>query len=165
MDVKRIFRGPAIWVVLAVLAVLAVMNIVSSGSGAKSVDTSQIISAINGGQVKSAQVTTGSSQSVTVTLNDGTSEVATYLNDQQGAAITTDLDKAVTAGKLPGGYNVVQSKQPWIISVLVTLLPFVLLVIVFLFLMNQMQGGGSRVMNFGKSRAKLITKDLSLIHI
>ncbi|MCM1977070.1 ATP-dependent zinc metalloprotease FtsH, partial [Streptomyces sp. G1] len=30
---------------------------------------------------------------------------------------------------------------------------------VFLFLMNQMQGGGSRVMNFGKSKAKLITKD------
>jgi cell division protease FtsH len=53
----------------------------------------------------------------------------------------------------------VQSKQPWIISLLVTLLPFVLLVVVFLFLMNQMQGGGSRVMNFGKSRAKMITKD------
>ena len=159
MDVKRIFRGPAIWVVLAVLAVLAVMNIVSSGNGAKSVDTSQIIAAINSDQVKSAQVTTGSSQSVTITLNDGTSEVATYLNDQQGFAITQALDNAVKAHQLPNGYNVVQSKQPWIISVLVTLLPFVLLVIVFLFLMNQMQGGGSRVMNFGKSRAKMITKD------
>src|SRR5579883_919528 len=159
MDVKRIFRGPAIWVVLAVLAVLAVMNIVSSGNGAKSVDTSQIIAAINSDQVKSAQVTTGSSQSVTITLNDGTSEVATYLNDQQGFAITQALDNAVKAHQLPNGYNVVQSKQPWIISVLVTLLPFVLLVIVFLFLMNQMQGGGSRVMNFGKSRAKLMTKD------
>jgi cell division protease FtsH len=159
MDVKRIFRGPAIWVVLAVLAVLAVMNIVSSGNGAKSVDTSQIIAAINGDQVKSAQVTTGSSQSVTITLNDGTSEVATYLNDQQGFSITQALDNAVKANHLPSGYNVVQSKQPWIISVLVTLLPFVLLVIVFLFLMNQMQGGGSRVMNFGKSRAKMITKD------
>ncbi len=140
---------------LAVLAVLAVMNIVSSGGGATSVDTSKIISEINTGQVKSAQVTTGSSQSVQVTLNDGTKQIATYLNDQQGYEITTLLDKA----KLTDGYNVVQSKQPWIISVLVTLLPFVLLVIIFLFLMNQMQGGGSRVMNFGKSRAKMITKD------
>jgi len=159
MDVKRIFRGPAIWVVLAVLAVLAVMNIVSSGGGATSVDTSKIISEINLGQVKSAQVTTGSSQTVQVTLNDGTKQVTTYLNDQQGNAITTQLDTAAASGKLTGGYNVVQSKQPWIISVLVTLLPFVLLVVVFLFLMNQMQGGGSRVMNFGKSRAKMITKD------
>jgi cell division protease FtsH len=161
MDVKRIFRGPAIWVVLAVLAVLAVMNIVSSGGGATAVDTSKIISEINNGQVKSAQVTTGSSQTVQVTLNDaaGTKQVTTYLNDYQGANITAALDKAVASDKLSGGYNVVQSKQPWIISVLVTLLPFVLLVVVFLFLMNQMQGGGSRVMNFGKSRAKMITKD------
>src|SRR5882757_4442043 len=122
MDVKRIFRGPAIWVVLAVLAVLAVMNIVSSGGGATSVDTSKVISEINAGQVKSAQVTTGSSQTVQVTLNDsaGTKQIATYLNDYQGANITTVLDKAVTDGKLTGGYNVVQSKQPWIISVLVT---------------------------------------------
>ena len=59
MDVKRIFRGPAIWVVLAVLAVLAVMNIVSSGGGATSVDTSKIINEIKANQVKSAQVTTG----------------------------------------------------------------------------------------------------------
>jgi cell division protease FtsH len=157
MDVKRIFRGPAIWVVLAVLAVLAVMNIVSSGGGATAVDTSKIISEINLGQVKSAQVTTGSSQTVQVTLADGTKQVATYLNDQQGNEITTLLNTKVTGGQLT--YNVVQSKQPWIISVLVTLLPFVLLVVVFLFLMNQMQGGGSRVMNFGKSRAKMITKD------
>jgi cell division protease FtsH len=156
MDVKRIFRGPAIWVVLAVLAVLAVMNIVSSGGGATSVDTSKIISEINAGQVKSAQVTTGSSQTVQATLADGTKQVATYLNDQQGNEITTLLNSKVTSGLT---YNVVQSKQPWIISVLVTLLPFVLLVVVFLFLMNQMQGGGSRVMNFGKSRAKMITKD------
>ncbi|MGH6656647.1 MAG: ATP-dependent metallopeptidase FtsH/Yme1/Tma family protein, partial [Actinocrinis sp.] len=161
MDVKRIFRGPAIWVVLAVLAVLAVMNIVGSGGGATSVDTSKIISEITAGQVQSAQVTTGSSQSVQVTLNDSahTKQIATYLNDFQGASITDTLNKAVSDGKLSGGYNVVQSKQPWIISVLVTLLPFVLLVVVFLFLMNQMQGGGSRVMNFGKSRAKMLTKD------
>src|ERR671915_552759 len=39
------------------------------------------------------------------------------------------------------------------------IVPVVLIVVVFLFLMNQMQGGGSRVMNFGKSKAKLITKD------
>src|SRR5581483_1058337 len=35
----------------------------------------------------------------------------------------------------------------------------VVVVLIFLFIMNQMQGGGSRVMNFGKSRAKLVTKD------
>ena len=44
-------------------------------------------------------------------------------------------------------------------SLLFSFLPIVVVVLIFLFIMNQMQGGGSRVMNFGKSRAKLVTKD------
>ena len=44
-------------------------------------------------------------------------------------------------------------------SLLIDWLPFLALILIFLFMLNQMQGGGSRVMNFGKSRAKLITKD------
>ncbi|MDX6226315.1 MAG: cell division protease FtsH, partial [Frankiales bacterium] len=45
------------------------------------------------------------------------------------------------------------------LSLLFSILPIALLVLVFLFFMNQMQGGGSRVMQFGKSKAKLLTKD------
>jgi cell division protease FtsH len=159
MDVKRIFRGPVIWVVLVVLAVLAVMNIMSSGNGYQSVDTSQIINQINAGQVSSAQLNTGSSQTIQVTLKNGTKEQATYLNDQQGNTIANQLDTASGKGQLTGGYNVNVTKTSWIVSALVTLLPFLLLVVVFIFLLNQMQGGGSRVMNFGKSRAKMLTKD------
>ncbi|MBR7835299.1 ATP-dependent zinc metalloprotease FtsH [Actinospica durhamensis] len=159
MDVKRIFRGPVIWVVLVVLAVLAVMNIMTSGSGYKAVDTSEIISQINSGQVASATVNTGSSQTIQVVLNDGTKEQATYLNDQQGFSLTQALDNADKAKQLSGGYNVNVTKTSWVVSALVTLLPFLLLVVVFIFLLNQMQGGGSRVMNFGKSRAKMMTKD------
>jgi cell division protease FtsH len=159
MDVKRIFRGPVIWVVLVVLAVLAVMNIMSSGNGYTSVDTSKIITQVQAGQVQSAQLNTGSSQTIQVTLTNGTKEQATYLNDQQGNQLATDLDQAGAKGQLTGGYNVNVTKTSWIVSALVTLLPFLLLVVVFIFLLNQMQGGGSRVMNFGKSRAKMMTKD------
>ncbi|MGH8938107.1 MAG: ATP-dependent metallopeptidase FtsH/Yme1/Tma family protein, partial [Actinomycetes bacterium] len=49
--------------------------------------------------------------------------------------------------------------QSWFVSLLVTLLPIILIVAIFLFFLNQMQGGGSRVMQFGKSKAKLISKD------
>ena len=41
-----------------------------------------------------------------------------------------------------------------------TLLPFALIVLLFIFLMNQAQGGGRGVMQFAKSKAKLITKDM-----
>ncbi len=45
------------------------------------------------------------------------------------------------------------------ISILIGLLPFVLFFGIWIFLMNQLQGGGSRVMSFGKSRAKRMTPD------
>jgi cell division protease FtsH len=48
--------------------------------------------------------------------------------------------------------------SPWW-SILTSLLPFVLLIGFWIFLMNKMQGGGSKVMSFGKSRAKRVTPD------
>ena len=58
-------------------------------------------------------------------------------------------------------YNVKNPKPSLLGSFLFSVLPFVLIFLVFLFLMNQVQGGGGRgVMQFGKSKAKLITKDM-----
>ena len=58
-------------------------------------------------------------------------------------------------------YDVKISHPSLLGQIVTTLLPFVLIVLLFLFLMNQVQGGGGRgVMQFAKSRAKLITKDM-----
>ncbi|MFF3216190.1 ATP-dependent zinc metalloprotease FtsH [Streptomyces sp. NPDC002886] len=166
MDVKRYFRGPVMWIVLAVLAVVVLMNVVGSGGGYKSVETSEVIKAINSGQVDSAKLTTGDSQMIKIELkkdqklgdNDGTKFQANYIGDQ-GVQLAQNLQTKYEAGQIPDGYSVTPDKTSPFLSVLLSLLPFVLIVVVFLFLMNQMQGGGSRVMNFGKSKAKLITKD------
>src|SRR3712207_7216871 len=40
-----------------------------------------------------------------------------------------------------------------------SLLPFIIILAIFWFLMSNMQGGGNRVMSFGKSRAKLVNKE------
>ncbi|MCZ7662311.1 MAG: ATP-dependent zinc metalloprotease FtsH [Thermoleophilia bacterium] len=52
----------------------------------------------------------------------------------------------------------VQKQSIWV-SLLSTFLPIILMVVFFLFIMNQMQGGGSKVMSFGKSRAKRLSVD------
>jgi cell division protease FtsH len=83
---------------------------------------------------------------------------ASYIGTQ-GSDLAATLQKKYEAGDIDKGYTVSPTKQSAIVSVLLSLLPFVLIVVVFLFLMNQMQGGGSRVMNFGKSKAKLIIKE------
>jgi len=164
MDVKRYFRGPVMWIVLAVLAVVVLMQVVGSSGGYKTVDTGQVVQAINENKVESAKLTTGDEQIIKVQLKDGvevedSSKIqASYIGDQ-GVDIANTLQNKYQEKQIPDGYTVSPSKQNPIVGILLSLLPFVLIVVVFLFLMNQMQGGGSRVMNFGKSKAKLITKD------
>ncbi|WP_405860926.1 ATP-dependent zinc metalloprotease FtsH [Streptomyces sp. NBC_01515] len=164
MDVKRYFRGPVMWIVLAVLAVVVLMQVVGSSGGYKAVDTGQVVQAINDNKVESAKITTGDEQTIKVTLKDGakvegSSKIqASYIGDQ-GVDLAATLQTKYQDKQIPDGYTVSPTKQNAFVGILLSLLPFVLIVVVFLFLMNQMQGGGSRVMNFGKSKAKLITKD------
>ncbi|OEU94415.1 ATP-dependent zinc metalloprotease FtsH [Streptomyces oceani] len=164
MDVKRYFRGPVMWIVLAVLAVVVLMQVVSSSEGHKTVDTGQVVQAINNDKVKSAQLTTGDEENIKVELKDGQKVEgsdkiqASYIGDQ-GTKLAEDLQAKYQSDDIPDGYTISPQEQNPFVGMLLSLLPFVLIIVVFLFLMNQMQGGGSRVMNFGKSKAKMITKD------
>ncbi|MEU9744583.1 MULTISPECIES: ATP-dependent zinc metalloprotease FtsH [Streptomyces] len=164
MDVKRYFRGPVMWIVLAVLAVVVLMQVVGSSGGYKTVDTGEVVQAIDKNQVDQVKLTTGDEQIIKIDLKDGTKVQggdkvqASYIGSQ-GSQLAAKLQAKFESGDIKQGYTVSPSKQSPFVSVLLSLLPFVLIVVVFLFLMNQMQGGGSRVMQFGKSKAKLITKD------
>ncbi|KFG74902.1 ATP-dependent zinc metalloprotease FtsH [Streptomyces mutabilis] len=165
MDVKRYFRGPIMWIVLAVLAVVVLMQVVGSSGGYKTVDTAQVVQAINENRIESAKLTTGDEQKIQIQLKDGqkvegSSKIQASYIGNQGETLAATLQNKYQDKQIPDGYTVSPSKQNPIIGMLLSfLLPLVLIVIIFLFLMNQMQGGGSRVMNFGKSKAKLITKD------
>lgn len=166
MDVKRYFRGPVMWIVLAVLAVVVLMQVVGSSGGYKTVDTGKVIQAISKNQVEQAKLTTGDEQIIKIELKnkeklkgeDGSKFQASYIGNQ-GVELANTLQQKFENGDIEKGYTVSPSKQSPFVSILLSLLPFVLIVVVFLFLMNQMQGGGSKVMQFGKSKAKLITKD------
>ncbi|MFC1410672.1 ATP-dependent zinc metalloprotease FtsH [Streptacidiphilus sp. N1-12] len=164
MDVKRYFRAPVMWILLAVLAVVVLMQVVSSSAGYKTEDTSKVVSTISSGQAKSVQITTGDSQMIKVQLKDGqkvdgSSQIqAPYASDAYIAGLQNTLQQDV-ANKTIDSYTVKIDKQNAFVGLLLSFGPIVLIIVVFLFLMNQMQGGGSRVMQFGKSKAKLITKD------
>ncbi|HYM46776.1 MAG TPA: ATP-dependent metallopeptidase FtsH/Yme1/Tma family protein, partial [Solirubrobacteraceae bacterium] len=56
-------------------------------------------------------------------------------------------------------YNVESEKSSVLLSLLTYILPFVIFLGFWIFLMNQVQGGGSKVMSFGKSRAKRLSAD------
>ncbi|MDH3445174.1 MAG: ATP-dependent zinc metalloprotease FtsH [Deltaproteobacteria bacterium] len=52
-----------------------------------------------------------------------------------------------------------EGDSPWYMTVLISWLPMLLLIGVWIFFMRQMQAGGGKVMSFGKSRAKLLTEN------
>ncbi len=152
------------WIVLAVLAVVLLMQVFTSSEGYKKVDTGKVVQAIAQNHVQSAELTTGDEQTIKIELKSGqeiegkTKVQANYI-DGQGENLAGTLQDKLAAGDLEGGYTVSPKSQNPFVGMLLSILPFLLIIVVFLFLMNQMQGGGSRVMQFGKSKAKLISKD------
>src|SRR5919197_732810 len=162
MDVKRIFRGPLFWIVVAFLGVLVIGQLLTGSTGYKTEATGQVVQLIQ--QAKSSSEKTIKSvtlidpdQEIRVEKTDGTKLRAHWV-DGQGENLGADLQTLFTDGKIER-YDVENPKPSFIGQVFSTLIPFLLIAVVFIFLMNSMQGGGSRVMSFAKSRAKLISKD------
>jgi len=157
MDVKRLTRGPVIWVIIAIVVLLLGTRALASDPYYQ-IDTSQALDLINGDQVQSAIGVNGDQrlELVLKTPFEGHTKVATYWIDAAG----TEIVSALKDHKPAGGYDYQNPQPSWWSSLLITFLPILLIIGLFWFLMGQMQGGGSRVMNFGKSRAKLVSKDM-----
>jgi cell division protease FtsH len=146
------------WLVLVVLGFVVVSNLLSAGAGFERVDSSQMFDALDEGNIRSAKVIGSDQHEVQLTLDDGERIQAQYV-DGQGPEIIDRLRTLESEGQLDEGFDV-DNPQPSVwSSLLFTLIPFILLAALILFFLNQAQGGGSRVMQFGKSRAKLLTKD------
>ncbi len=90
---------------------------------------------------------------VTVKYKDDTTAKVNYPTDQSQENFESLLTEQGVAFDSKG----TGSSAIWIL--LSTMLPFILLIGFWIFLMNQVQGGGSKVMSFGKSRAKRMTPD------
>lgn len=122
------------------------------------VDTSTAVTNIQRGGVEAATIV-DRDQTLELTLTDG-SQTRTSFVAGQGVKLQELLQVKADAGQLPGGYNVVVPSENILVTLLISLLPIALIVFLLFFFMSQMQGGGSRLMSFGKSKAKVITKDM-----
>jgi cell division protease FtsH len=159
MDIRRIFRGPVVWVLLAVTLVVLASSLLSNVGAPQDVDTSDVVTAIQDDQITSALIV-DREQRIEITLKDGSKQRAEYV-DGQGVRLQELLQSKVDAGVLgEEGYDVDVPRDSLLVSLLFTLLPILLIVGLLFFFMSQMQGGGSRIMNFGKSKAKVVSKDM-----
>ncbi|MCH2166070.1 MAG: ATP-dependent zinc metalloprotease FtsH [Oceanicola sp.] len=142
-------RNIAFWVVLFLL-ILALFNLFGGGQSNMSNRTlsySDFYEAVDAGSVQSVTI---DGEQVRVRRSDG----ATFTTIiPEGVDITGHLiDNNVAINAEP-------QQQSGVLAYLGTLLPFILLIGIWIFLMNRMQGGGrGGAMGFGKSKAKLLTE-------
>jgi cell division protease FtsH len=151
--VNRFFRSALFPLFVIVLLVyLASQTLIPHGKNTQKVTYSDFRADIQAHQISSAEFNPSKRQ-ISGKLQDGKKYSVHYPADQSVPGIETALDKAHVTYDSKGTGN-----WSWI-GFFTSLLPFVLLFAFWIFLMNQVQGGGSKVMSFGKSRAKRMAPD------
>jgi cell division protease FtsH len=158
MDIKRIARGPVLWILLALVLLLVATSVMSDLRGPAEVSTSQAVQSIQQNQVAEATLI-DKDQRLNLTLNDGTQQTSQYITGQ-GVELQNLLQTKFDEGQLKDGYNVEVPQESLLVTLLVSFLPILLILFLLFFFLNQMQGGGGRLMSFGKSKAKVVNKDM-----
>ncbi len=165
MERTRFFRRPVVWIVLVIIGAIAVSSLFTGGQSYSQVTTSDLLAQLQNGNVQKVLIE-DKEQTVDFDLKSPATFNGASTNriKAQVPALAMDetfktINEAKAANKIAGTVDTKVTKESVLLGLLVNLLPIAVLVILLLLFMSQMQGGGSRVLNFGKSKAKLISKD------
>lgn len=149
---NRAFKNVAIYLLLVLLAISA-MRMMGTPvvHPVQEYNVTEFYQAVEQGLVRDATITAQEQiNHLEGTLSDGRSF---SVNIPREEGLTQFLvSKNVAVKSKAGG-------APWWSSLLGTVLPLLLVVGLFFFMMQQTQGGGNRVMQFGRSRAKLLNEE------
>ncbi|GAA1517660.1 cell division protease FtsH [Agromyces terreus] len=157
MNIKKILRGPIIYILLAIVAVWIGSSLITA-SGFKEVSTQQGLEFLQDEKVSEAKIVDGENR-VDLTLAKADDEFGDKVQFYYVTPRGDDVVAAVDAANPKDGYNDEVPQPNWFLSMLGILLPLVLIGLFFWIMLSGMQGGGNRVMQFGKSKAKLVTKE------
>ena len=158
---QRLLRGPLPWIIALAAALWLAVSFVQSASAPGELTWTQFQSAVEGGQLQ------GQDLEVTTVGNRSDRIDGERRDGNDTVAFTTTYNAEINGEQLRGwieqgliGDVEFDPEQPGALtSILATVLPFMLILVVFFLLMQNMQGGGGRVMQFGKSKAKMVSKD------
>jgi cell division protease FtsH len=159
MDRKKLLRNPLLWVVAGLLLYYAFGILLDDTRGYSQVTTQQAYDQLSAHNVKEATLE-DKEQRLRLTLNKPLEGKGTKLLTQYPAQSTDLFTKKLLEAQIPGGWDTKVTQQSLLFQILIYLIPVGLLLLLVLWMMNNAQGGGNRVLNFGKSKAKQLTKDM-----
>lgn len=145
----KALKNIAIYTLIVLLALFAIKMTSTTQVEVRELTYSQFYSQVEAGAVKSAEIE----------VNDLVYKISATLKN--GDKVSTVATKESNIDKIMQNKGVQVKAQPvvipWWTTLLSTLFPIVILIIFLLFIMNQAQGGGGKVMQFGKSKARMMT--------
>jgi cell division protease FtsH len=151
LAVSRFFKSAAFPILIVVVLAFFAQRLISPGDRTEPPPYSTFIQQVEKGDVKSATLSTKNNR-VDVELKDGRKYQTAYPDNTEQSLVNTLQENHASVDVKPKGGS------GWL-TALTYILPFVIFLLFWLFIINQMQGGGSKVMSFGKSRAKRMSVD------
>lgn len=154
---KRLTRNLIFYFVIFLVIMFAMQLITGQVNKTKEFKFNEFIEVLGNEEIESMKMRPA----------NGVMRVTGVLNDEDKTEFITnipdnpDIVASITVqGSSQEVLEILEEEQPspWV-SFLLTLAPFIIVIVFFVFLMNQSQGGGNKVMNFGKSKAKMYRED------
>ncbi len=135
-----------LYLLIIAIAVFAIDSLAGQNTNKAEMSYTGFVQQVQQKNVESVTIT--NDHGIKGKLKNGTDFVSYAPSDDTLIKTLTDNGVEITAAP---------PEQPsWWVSLLGSAIPIIILVVVFFFIMQQTQGGGGRVMNFGKSRAKMM---------
>jgi cell division protease FtsH len=153
---SRFFKSAAFPILIVVVLAFFVQKLVSPHTSEPTPSYGDFITQLNRGEIKTVDIKT-KDNTIVVKPRTGAQYERGFLPDNANQ-LESRLEKAKASGAIQD-YNIEGTKSNGWLSLLTYVLPFLIFIGFWIFLMNQVQGGGSKVMSFGKSRAKRLSVD------
>ena len=152
---RRFFKSAAFPILLVVILAFIAQRVITNDPGTAAPPYNELIKS------KSGLIAKGEIEEVSVNTKDNTLDVKEKNGESFSTGYPPNTEQSLIDKLEQGGVKttVHGTGGSSLLSLLTYILPFVLFFGFWIFLMNQMQGGGSRVMNFGKSKAKRMSVD------
>lgn len=148
---SRGFKNIALLILLIVVMFLIFRNPLFLSSEVKEFNLNEFVEAVEQGRISTAtpMLIKGQDRIIEGELIDGTKFTVSFLENYEVTQLLLDND-------LP--FKVDNQQQSVWLQILISAIPFIIMFGLIFFMMNQLQGGGSKVLQFGKSKARLVTK-------
>ncbi len=148
---RRFFKSAAFPILLVVILAFVAQRVINNDHNPTPPNYTDFLAQVDKGEIQSVTLNT-KDNTLDVEQTDDTKYSTGFPNNTE-QSLTNELQRNHVAFEVKG-----KGTSSWL-SILTYVLPFLLFFGFWIFLMNQMQGGGSRVMNFGKSKAKRMSVD------